>query len=193
MAKKNIFEEKLYKMKHLMEYNENGDTHVRLIDDIVAYIKETDLNWFPCYKKDDGSTAKWIMTDGVAKEGERREITWGDFTEGGKVAKEGEIYVKYLKDKDNPQVKPWPIPKETFEYLYEPTDKPGIFKPKEVIKFAAQVNESIKFYPPGWGGGDASVQAGGYLIWDKNNPTQKDDIYPITEAEFNANYVRTNG
>ena len=188
MARATIFERRLARMKQLVESME-GPMGVKQVDDIMRYVQEKDFDWKPCYKKDDGSIKKWIITDGTAKEGERREITWDGFSEGGKIAKEGEIYVKYLKDKDNPNVKPWPMEQETFEYLYEPTDKPGIFRPKEVVKYAAQVSESIRFYPPNWGGGDAAVQAGGYLIWDKDNPKVKNDIYPITQEEFNANYV----
>lgn len=81
----------------------------------------------------------------------------------------------------------WIITDKVFKKKYESdSEAQGLFKPKGGPMLAAQVNESITFNPPMWGGDSMNLYAGGYIMMDPNNAT---DIYGIAEAEFGKTYA----
>jgi hypothetical protein len=81
----------------------------------------------------------------------------------------------------------WIVTDKVFKKKYElDSESQGLFKPKGGPMLGAQINESITFNPPMWGGDSMNLLAGGYIMMDPNNAT---DIYGIAEAEFEKTYA----
>ena len=145
------------------------------VEDIVEYVRENNFNWKPCFKFKSIQVRK-------AKPGEVVKTILANGTEEteGRIAEEGDFVVKNLAGPEQWIMKPNVLAKK-----YVETDKPGIFKPKGGPMLAAELQESIEFKPPMWGGDVQRINAGGFLLMD---PTNNDDIYGIGREEFFDTY-----
>ena len=74
------------------------------------------------------------------------------------------------------------VDSETFAKRYEPTEIPGFFKPKGVVQQFVQIHENITIEQ--WES-KMNVAAGGYI-----NITNPNDIYVISERDFNDTYKK---
>ena len=168
------FDKRLTRMKNLVESME-GPMGVKEVKDIEEYVQENDFKWQPCFKfkniqvrpAEPGEQVQTILADGT-KETEPR------------TAEEGDLVVKNLAGPEQWIMKPNVLAKK-----YVETDKPGVFKPKGGPMLAAELQETIQFQPPMWGGDVQTVKAGGFLLMD---PTNNKDIYGIGRDEFFNTY-----
>ena len=174
MARATIFEKRLARMKQLVESME-GPMGVKRVEDIEQYVQENEFDWKPCFK------FKNIQVR-PAKPGEKVQTILADGTEETmpRVAEEGDFVVKNLAGPEQWIMKPAVLAKK-----YVETDKPGIFKPKGGPMLAAELQETIEFQPPMWGGDTQTIKAGGFLLMD---PTNNKDIYGIGREEFFDTY-----